>query len=502
MSKALNQIELGTTCIIKETGRPGTLQRIFYYPTKYLVENEEGEFQYYSTHEISFEGYDRPKTSLSIPDIPFEGIGTSFARWVPFESESQVEHHFLSSKEIVWDMITSLELYNIWFDGVQRAIADVESDRYVHKFSFDKLDLKPGSFFKIRPATLAPWFRCRIITVEKEKEFGFDFQMMPFVTEYVSFKLEESKNGVFVICNRYSKGPFSFLALLNWNKSKSKILQKLAEITPTIELKEDDIADDDAKSAAEPQLDRDQIIALVVNKSLDGDNDPLNSLDDKVTRGKAKALLVKIKRGTAERPPMPDMSAAAAPAAATTAPAQLTQEQTIALVVNKSLDGDNDPLNAIEDKVTRGKAKALLVKIKRGAAERPAMPEMPSAPSSNSSAGSTELTSEQIFAIAVNKAVEGDMEAVNAIDDKVTRGKAKALLVKIKRGTAEVPPMPDLSAPNDEPVISEESETEEQLMERLIAEGLKGNMEEINSLDNKVLRGKIKAAIVKAKRNK
>ena len=501
MSKALNQIELGTTCIIKETGRSGTLQRIFHYPTKYLVENEEGEFQYYSTHEISFEGYDRPKTSLSIPDIPYEGIGTSFARWVPFESESQVEHHFLSSKEIVWDMITSLDLYNIWFDGVQRAIADVDSDRYVHKFSFDKLDLKPGSFFKIRPATLAPWFRCRIITVEKEKEFGFDFQMMPFVTEYVSFKLEESKNGVFVICNRYSKGPFSFLALLNWNKSKSKILQKLAEITPTIELKEDDIAGGDVKGAGEPQLNRDQTVAFVVNKSLDGDNDPLNALPDKVTRGIAKALLVRIKRGSAERPPMPDLSAAAAPSQAPVA-AELTQEQTIALVVNKSLDGDNDPLNAIEDKVTRGKAKALLVKIKRGAAERPAMPEMPSAPSSNSSTSSTELTSEQIFAIAVNKAAEGDMEAVNAIDDKVTRGKAKALLVKIKRGTAEAPPMPDLSAPNNEPVISEESETEEQLMERLIAEGLKGNMEEINSLDNKVLRGKIKAAIVKAKRNK
>ncbi|RZP24891.1 hypothetical protein EVA24_01530 [bacterium] len=501
MSKALNQIELGTTCIIKETGRTGTLQRIFHYPTKYLVENEEGEFTYYSTHEISFEGYDRLKTSLSIPDIPYEGIGASFARWVPFESESQVEHHFLSSKEIVWDMITSLELYNIWFDGVQRAIADVDSDRYVHKFSFDKLDLKPGSFFKIRPATLAPWFRCRIITVEKEKEFGFDFQMMPFVTEYVSFKLEESKNGVFVICNRYSKGPFSFLALLNWNKSKSKILQKLAEITPTIDLKEDDIAGGDVKGSGEPQLNRDQTVAFVVNKSLDGDNDPLNALPDKVTRGIAKALLVRIKRGSAERPPMPDLSAAAAPVQAPVA-AELTQEQTIALVVNKSLDGDNDPLNAIEDKVTRGKAKALLVKIKRGAAERPAMPEMPSSPSSNSSAGSTELTSEQIFAIAVNKAVEGDMEAVNAIDDKVTRGKAKALLVKIKRGTAEAPPMPDLSTPNNEPVISEESETEEQLMERLTAEGLKGNMEEINSLDNKVLRGKIKAAIVKAKRNK
>ena len=88
------------------------------------------------------------------------------------------------------------------------------------------------------------------------------------------------------------------------------------------------------------------------------------------------------------------------------------------------------------------------------------------------------------------------------MEDKVTRGKAKALLVKIRRGTAEVPPMPEVSA--NVPIESNapDSETNEQLMERLIAAGTEGNMEEINSLDNKVLRGKIKAAIVKAKRKK
>ena len=47
-------------------------------------------------------------------------------------------------------------------------------------------------------------------------------------------------------------------------------------------------------------------------------------------------------------------------------------------------------------------------------------------------------------------------------------------------------------------VIKEESD--EELIKRLVAAGLDGNMEEINLLDNKVLRGKIKAAIVKAKR--
>mgnify|MGYP003333245862 CR=1 FL=1 len=37
-------------------------------------------------------------------------------------------------------------------------------------------------------------------------------------------------------------------------------------------------------------------------------------------------------------------------------------------------------------------------------------------------------------------------------------------------------------------------------IERLTAKGLEGDMDEINALDNKVIRGKIKAAIVKAKR--
>ena len=69
MSKPLNQIELGTACIIKESGQPGTLQRIFHYPTKYLVKTEDGEFQHYNTHEILFDGYERSKTSLSIPEM-------------------------------------------------------------------------------------------------------------------------------------------------------------------------------------------------------------------------------------------------------------------------------------------------------------------------------------------------------------------------------------------------------------------------------------------------
>ena len=434
MSKALNQIELGTPCVIKETGQPGTLQRIFYYPTKYLIKSDDGDFNYFTTHEISFEGYDRSKTTLNVPEVPHDGVGERLASFVPFEAISLTEHHFLSSKKILWEMLTSLETYNLWFTGIQRAIADVKSERYVHKFSFDQLPLKPGSYFKIRPATLAPWFRCRIVTVEKEKEFGFDFRMSPLFSEYVSFTIEESKTGVFVSCTRVSKGLFSFLSLYNWNKNKSKILERLADITPVIEkvTKTEDIKNVGADVSTQTnQLSREDNISIVVNKALDGDMESLNALTDKITRGKAKALIIRINRGSAERPPMPDTStASSAPADV----AELSREDTIALAVNKALDGDEEAINNISDKVARAKSKALLMKIKKGAAERPPMPNASPSSSKDSS------------------------ETKNKNDDE--------------------------------------------LMDRLIASGLKGDMEEINSLDNKVLRGKIKAAIVKAKRKK
>jgi hypothetical protein len=78
------------------------------------------------------------------------------------------------------------------------------------------------------------------------------------------------------------------------------------------------------------------------------------------------------------------------------------------------------------------------------------------------------------------------------------------MLVKIKRGALERPPMPETlsePAPSME-TSSAEQENEEQLILRLVKAGIDGNMDEINALDNKVLRGKIKSSIVKEKRSK
>jgi hypothetical protein len=79
------------------------------------------------------------------------------------------------------------------------------------------------------------------------------------------------------------------------------------------------------------------------------------------------------------------------------------------------------------------------------------------------------------------------------------------MLVKIKRGSVERPAMPMLSST---PPASESAqpslggESDEDLISRLVGAGLGGNMDEINALDNRVLRGKIKAEIVRAKRAK
>ena len=48
---------------------------------------------------------------------------------------------------------------------------------------------------------------------------------------------------------------------------------------------------------------------------------------------------------------------------------------------------------------------------------------------------------------------------------------------------------------------SSSKKTDEEIFEELLAKGLNNEMDEINALNNRVLRGKIKAAIVKAKRS-
>ena len=61
----------------------------------------------------------------------------------------------------------------------------------------------------------------------------------------------------------------------------------------------------DSKTKSTQEQSPEEILATVVNHALDGNDGPLNALDNKVIKAKAKALIVKINKGAADRPDMP-----------------------------------------------------------------------------------------------------------------------------------------------------------------------------------------------------
>ena len=433
----LNRIEPGTECTVRNTGLRGRVNKIYFYPTKFEVEFPDGSIEHLSSKDLEFDGIKQEKASLQVPAVPKNRIGDSWSDWFPFQSESVVEYHFSTTKEIMWKMLTSLEMYNVWFCGIQRALPVLEEERFVHKYCFSKLKLKPGAYFKIRPRTIAPWFKCRIMTYQKNKEFGFHLKTNPFVTEYVNFSVAETDLGVWVRCTRKSSGLLSILDQLNWQR-KSKILHELNSIVPKVDFtknEESKIPADTEQTKFGGFSSKQDYIDFAVNMGMKGDMDFVNNIPEKTIRGMAKAGIVKSKR-TGVLPPLPEKAS---------------------------------------DKVQSDKPSNVVSTLSR----------------------------EDLIAYLVNIGLDGDMESVNKHDDKIVRAKAKAMIMKVNKGTIERPPMPITKTNVQKDKTNEDNkETDGQKIDRLIAKGVLGEMDEINALTDKVLRGKIKAGIIKAKRAK
>ncbi len=84
----------------------------------------------------------------------------------------------------------------------------------------------------------------------------------------------------------------------------------------------------------------------------------------------------------------------------------------------------------------------------------------------------------------VDKGLSGDMASVNSIEDRILRGKVKAAIVKAKRS--------DVNQGN--------KSNSDDLISKLVQEGLLGNMDSINALEDRVMRAKVKSALMKAKK--
>ena len=235
-------------------------------------------------------------TTLFIIDMNSEQTITSdFSSYLnPFSAETIVKHSYSSKPEMVWAEITNLADYNFWFPGILRILPVVNTDRYVHKYSFDKFQLAPGALLRLRPNTLSPIFQGRITSVEPNKKLSIEMRFNPVHKETVVFDLEPIPEGTSVTCRRTSKGLFSWMSIWGFSNNKSKILDNLGYLIPEDE--QESLDQKDSGADAGPQYRREATIARAVQAGLDGNMDLVNSIPDKPTRGMAKAMLVQSKR--------------------------------------------------------------------------------------------------------------------------------------------------------------------------------------------------------------
>ncbi len=360
----------------------------------------------------------------------------------PFRAETIVQHEYSVQPETIWQTLMRLDNYSLWFPGLNSVLPVSDRSRYVHRFSFEHFKVEPGAFIKTRSKSFLPWLKGRILGMEPNKKLELEIRFNPVNTERVVFEINRTPRGTSeVICQRTSQGLFSFLTTWRFADKGSSILHNLSFfLLEESEEKENDRPPD--SQVAAPQLSKETIIGQAVQAGLDGNTDLINAIQDKATRGMAKAALVKAKRTGKMADHLLEalkkVSVSLDDSRAETSPSRLpvfeNNDDLIAYVVNLALDGNMDPINSIPDKPLRGKAKSAMVKAKRTGG-RPDMPK------------------------------------------------------KIPN-TSQAPSSP----------VAGKNESEKEMIARLVEAGLKGNMDEINRVENKVLRGKIKSAIVRAKR--
>ena len=91
---SFHQVQAGTQVTVRSTGNAGLIKKVYYFPTMYKVELDNGTVEKFTTHEIEIEG-----TSLENPGIIEETISRKLS------SGKSYELSLLNVKTIVWQEI-------------------------------------------------------------------------------------------------------------------------------------------------------------------------------------------------------------------------------------------------------------------------------------------------------------------------------------------------------------------------------------------------------------
>ena len=349
--------------------------------------------------------------------------------------------------EVIWKALTNMSNYKLWYPWVYRLrVINENVDRWVHKHSLLQYQMEVGNFFKIQPFFGAPYNLCRFITIDREKRLAMEMRFFPFNKEIVTFSLTPYKNCVEVSYASTSNSLINFLTAFMFSWQGKKILRNFNEILPDLDYDDED--GDTRTSVPEFVIDDNFINALIAKAYIDGD-DILNGITEKVVRGKAKSGLLKAKR------------AGVVPEAASDALSLVTQY----------LSGGPAP-GASSDVVP--------------------VPDVPEKIRINQ---------------YILKGLDGDMDIINNIEDRVLRSKVKSGLTKAKR-SGERPEIPADTAPLGSTPTSApppaavpiKTVDEETTINTYVAKAMGGEEEAIAEIEDRVLRAKVKSALIKAKR--
>ncbi|MCH8012566.1 MAG: hypothetical protein IIA61_11560 [Candidatus Marinimicrobia bacterium] len=360
--------------------------------------------------------------------------------------------------DIIWQTLIKLSNYHLWFPWVHKIQVTNNRSRYVHRHSLDHYTMEVGSWFKIRPFILFPMTRCRFISIEPSKKLTLEMRFFPFNREIVTFTLTPYTNCVEIRYTSINNHLLGFITATMFSWRGKEVLQNLEVRLPEVSLKPT-AGEELVSEEAQFVMDDDFINALVAKALSDG-KDVLNNITDKLTRAKAKSAFVKAKRARITPKTTPEavitvekyLSGEAPPKATISVPqavAEVSEEILINQYVVKALDGDDEILGTIEDRVFRAKAKSAYFKAKRSGvqpeipAETPPLGELPTPLSQEQpqkgKEGQVVVTSPpnrreiDVEALIKQALADGNMDAINSIEDKTTRAMAKSTYIKAKR---------------------------------------------------------------------
>jgi len=356
--------------------------------------------------------------------------------------------------EVIWKYITDLSNYHLWFPWVYSLkVTNKDVSSYTKKHSLLEYDMKVGSYFKIQPFFGIPALNCRFLRLDDQKNLTLEMGFFPFNKEIVNFNLVPYKNCVEVNYSSRSNGLFSFITIPMFAWLGKDILNNLKNSLPNIKIEINDETSEQVLLS----------LSEYIKKGSEGDLQLINSIPDRALRAKVKGVLLSI--STSE-------------------------------YVQKALDGDKNIIAGIADIKLKTKVKSAYLKAKRIGTAIPVFDNeseskestdiVNKSPREKSAASSDELSIEEY----VQKALSGDEEIINSIENRVLRAKVKAGIMKAKKNPPAKKSNEDTSKKN------------ELSIEEYVQKALSGDEEIINSIENRVLRAKVKAGIMKAKRSK